>query len=326
MAVLDNILSKRFTSDGTALEIIVPCDFDYINVVNITKMNADATNSPKYEFYVGMTNASQIRWDKSVTTGIMVPTRVATGGFTVVDTTQDSPGAPVTITDISNASPPVVSTATTTGLANGDIVRIINAVNSSSFDAYNGIDYTIGALSAGVSFTLAYMVAAGNSDTAQYRRIPYDPMYYPRRRIISKITTGTTTEIFMTVTHGFTVGQRVTFNVTSANGMTQLNGLRAQIIAINTTTNSITVNIDSSGFTAYSWPSPATIMKFTPGQVVPFGDAPATLSNVGGNQSVLDGATRNTGRFAVTLAAGATSPGGEASDDVRVQIYKGLPI
>jgi len=322
MAVQDNVIRADFVSDGADREIIIPCDFDYVNVVNLSTVATSGGDASRYEFFKGMANASMIRWNKTAL--VWAPTYVASAGFVAVDTTQSAPGAAIAVTDISNATPPVVSTATTTGLANGDVVRIVNAVNGGNYYAYNGIDYTIAALSAGVSFTLAYMVAAGNADTAQYMRIPYDPIYYPRRRTISTVTTGVTTEIFMTVTHGYTVGQRVTFSVTSDNGMTQLDGLRAQILAINTTTNSITVNVDSSSFTAFSWPSASASLAFTPAQVIPFGDAPATLANVGGNQSVLDGATRNTGRFAITLTGGAASPGGAAGNNMRVNIYKGM--
>ncbi len=322
MAVLDNIESGYFTSTGTRRILDIRCDLDQIVVINQTEMAATNDLGVRFEWYRGMPSASQMRYFKSGGGNALNVLYETTGGFSLIDTSQDAPGAAVAVTDISNATPPVVSTASTAGLANGDVVRIVNAVNGGNYYAYNGIDYTIASLVANTSFTLAYMAAAGNADTAQYRRIPYNPIYYPRRRVISRVTTGVTTEIFMTVTHEFTVGQRVTFSVSSSNGMIQLNGLRAQILAINTTTNSITVNIDSTGFTAYSWPSPAATLTFTPGQVIPFGDAPLTLANPGGDQSVLDGATDNRAQIGILLDAGNDLPAGNEGDVIRWIAYK----
>src|SRR5690606_30964450 len=105
----------------------------------------------------------------------------------------------------------------------------------------------IGNLVANTSVELSYMVAPGSAATsATIRKVNYQPIYYPRRRFITAITKASSAVVTLSVTHGLTVGQRVVFNVPAAFGMTEINSLRGQITAINTTTNTVTVNIDST--------------------------------------------------------------------------------
>ena len=120
----------------------------------------------------------------------------------------------------------------------------------------------------------------------------------------------------MSVTHGYKVGQEVKFVVPSAFGMTEMDGLRGTITAIDTTVttgNTITVNIDSSGFTTFAWPLTASV-PFAAAMVVPVGmDTPQALSSA---VDILSDATLNTGYIGMSLAAGADSPAGQTSDVV----------
>lgn len=141
-------------------------------------------------------------------------------------------------------------------------------------------------------------------------------MYYPRRLFITAITQATSAVVTFSVTHNLTVGQRIVFGVVpSMYGMTQISGLRGLITAIDTTNNTVTVDIDSSAFTAFAFP--LTAVAATPHTLpsaVPFGDGPNPASNPLGNQDVLDGATRNTAVRGMYLAAGANSPAGINGD------------
>lgn len=320
MAVLSNVISGSFTSDGTTKVLDIRCDLDYIFTENLTQLaTQQATGrAVKCEYHRGMAADSQIRTVKTNSTDAVNMVVDSSGGFSLINSANQTLGASVAITGVSNATPPVVSTATTTGLSNGDMVRLTNVLGAASIrPAWSGIDFTIGSVVASTSFTLAYMVANGTFTSANYRKVYYNPIYYPRSRIITKVTVGTSTEVFMNVTHGYTIGQRVTFVVPSNYGMTQLNGLRGQITAINTTTNSITVNIDSSAFTAFAWPTATSTLTVSLPQVIPFGDAPYTVANVDGNQSVLDGATDNQAVLGVSLAAGVQGPAGSNGDVIR---------
>lgn len=153
-------------------------------------------------------------------------------------------------------------------------------------------------------------------------------MYYPRRLQIASISQATSAVVTFTVTHNLTVGQYVVFGqIPSMYGMTQISGLRGLITAINTSTNSITVNINTSAFTAFAFPLTATAASpHNIPTVVPFGDGPSPASNPLGNQDVLDGATRNTAIRGMYLGAGANGPAGQSSDVIYWRAWKAEQI
>jgi hypothetical protein len=126
--------------------------------------------------------------------------------------------------------------------------------------------------------------------------------------------------VTLSVTHGYTVGQQISFVIPTvtalAFGMTELDGTEATIVAIgqadvNGFTNTITVDVDTTGFTAFAFPL-TTDPGFTPAQVIPVGENTATALNYG--QNILADATVNTGNIGIQLMAGAASPAGSQGD------------
>ena len=294
----------RFTSTGVAKTLAIRSDVDWIEVWNYTTMlAAGAGTGVKFFWQRGMANGTAVEYVKTAVTNAIAPTVVATGGFTLLDTTVMATLAPVVITAISGAAPGVVATGSTLGLNNGDVIRLFNVTGAKQLE---GIDFQIGALIANTSFTLANMpaivAAAAPGATAVYKKISYDSYYYPRSRFISGITAAASAVVTTTVDHGYTVGQVVRMNVPSAYGMLEMNGLKGTITAV--TASTFTLNIDSSAFTAFAFPLTA-IAPFNFATVVPFGDAAVTPY-----ESVLDGATLNAGLIGVTLAAGTNAPAG----------------
>jgi hypothetical protein len=330
MATLDNIITGSFTSDGTAKTLTLPCDVDYMEVTNYTKVNTNnATGAVRSEWYRGLAANEALIQYKSGSNAVL--SRTASGlsvnGFTLVNTSTSTPGAPLTITGVSQANPGVVSLASTSGLSSGDTVRIYG---TTAMLQIAGMDFTIASLVANTSFTLAYLNSSGFAAAATagtVRRIPYDPIYYPRRRFITNITAATSAVITLSVTHGFTVGQLVRIIVPSGWGMTEINNTLARVTAINTTTNTITVNVDSSAYTAFAFPTSAVAAAgITFPQVVPVGDAPDTIANTNAEQSVLDGATVNQGLIGMILGGGASAPGGEANDVIYWKALKSSQV
>ena len=104
-----------------------------------------------------------------------------------------------------------------------------------------------------------------------------------------------------------------------------MDGLRGQIVDFSTANNTVTVNIDSSAFTAFAFPTSASV-PFTFAQLIPFGDAPYYESNPEGDQSVLDGATKNIGFRGMQLAAGINSPAGSNNDVIYWQATKSSQV
>lgn len=288
------IVSGTFTSDGAIRNISIPSGYDDFRLVNITDIGSAAAATPVMRAEGTSSMAAGSAYYNLKTNGaatVQIETTTLTGGFTFVnDSGLQTPSNATVITAITNAAPPVVSAATT-GLNNFDIVRVYGTTGQLNIA---GLDFTINNIVAGVSFELIYMVAPGAAATAGFwRRIPFDARYYPRRRYIASISLATSAVIVMTVTHGFTVGQQVRMIVPAVFGMTQMDGLLGTVTAINTTTNSITVNIDSSAFTAFAFPTSAiAALGVNFAQVVPVGEAAVnTLALPVANS--LDDATRN---------------------------------
>lgn len=311
----------RFTSAGAAVTLSIRSDLDWMRVRNITKSYAaGAGEGAEYYWQRGMTQGRGTIYTKTaVTNALTVGQIAANSGFYLIDTSVNLPGPSLALTGITAGNPPVVNTANTASLNNGDVVRIFNTVGARQLA---GLDFTIGALNAGVSFTLAYMsqIAGANPGAGTFRRIPYSPLYYPANRYITKITQAAQAVVTLSVNHGFTIGQIVRFVVptvtAAAYGMTELNGLTATIVEVGQpdndgVTNTITIDIDTTGFTAFSFPLNAA-PGFTPAQIVPVGEN--TAFAIAAEFNILDDATVNLGQIGVQLQAGANSPAGEEDD------------
>ena len=319
---MDNtiILQGSFTQGATAVPqtIQLRSDVDWMKVYNYTQFaNAvGAGQGIEYYWQRGMAQGTGLAWNKEATIEASVGTVLAAPtGFTLVDSSVQTPAAlnngSTGITAISNATPPVVTVGSTAGMSAGTIVRLYNVTNAQQV---GGIDFTVGINTlTGTTFDLSYAPTLGATIGAagSFRVIPFNPIFYPRNRVITKVTTGTTTTITFSVTHGYTVGQQLRFNVPSGWGMVELNELDGTVLSINTTTNSITVDIDSSSFTAFTFLT-NLLYPITPAQAVPFGeDTPYALSQ---GVDILGGATINTAYIGMYLPAGANSPGGAAND------------
>jgi hypothetical protein len=322
MAVLDHILHGSFTADGNAHIINIPCDVDSFEVRNLTKIITPVGGTGVMFYWQrGMAQDSAIQ-----ETSLGVMSQITTNGISLINTSDPQvPGPQLSGTAISNATPPVVSSANTGTLQNGDLVEIYNAAGALQFSGYQ---FTVDQVVVNTSFRLPFAPTIVAGTTVNYRVIKFQPMFYPRRLFIASVSQATQAVVVLTVTHNLTVGQRIVFGVIpSMYGMTQLSGLRATIVAINTTTNSITIDIDTTAFTAFAFPLTAVAATaHTEPFLVPFGDGLSPLSNPLGNQSVLDGATRNLAVRGIYLGAGANGPAGIASDVIYWRAFKGEQV
>jgi hypothetical protein len=306
----------RFTSTGAAKIIQLRSDVDWMWVKNETvSYAAGAGTGAEFYWQRGMTNGRGTIYTKTAATNALAVAQIAANsGFYLVDSSVNLPGPSIALTGITNGATPVVNTGNTASLNNGDIVRIFSTVGALQL---GGLDFTIDTIVANTSFELAYMaqIANANPGAGTYRRIPYNPLYYPRNRYITNVTQAAQAVVTLSVTHGYTVGQVVRFivpTVTAARyGMNELDGLSATIVAINTTTNTITIDLDTTGFTAFSFPLTAD-PGFTPAQVVPVGAN--TAEGISAGVDYLQDATVNTGFIGIQLQAGTGSPAGATSD------------
>lgn len=311
------IQQGRFTSAGEDVTIALRAGVDWMEVYNYTVADDDTQTTAvgvKYYWQRGMADGYGWETKKSnAANAAQLETIITSGGFTYVDSSLSPLGAQnATITAVSNAAIPVVSNSGTNGLVAGDIVRLTNVSGAQQLGGY---DFTVGnnTLTSG-TFSLDYMAQIVAGTTGSWRKVKFDPMYYPRHRYITDISQAANAVVTLSVTHGYEVGQKVRLVVPSDFGMVEMDGLQATITAIDTTVttgNTITLDVDSSAFTAFSFPLTAGV-PFSPALVVPIGmnSAEAILQSV----DLLSDATVNTGYIGMTLSAGADSPAGSNND------------
>jgi hypothetical protein len=308
-----------FVSDGNAINLSIRSDVDWMWVYNYTQMATQQTTGRVVQSYWqrGMASGTGVKYTKTNSTDALNGNVYSANGFTLFNSTINLPGASHALTSISNATPPRVLVGSTAGLSSGQVVRIFNTAGAQQL---GGFDFTITVVD-GTHFDLAYMrsiVAAAGPGS--YRVIPYNPYFYPPVRVISKISQATQAIVTLTVDHNFTVGQVIRFvlpTVTSvAFGMTELNQVQATIVAVGEAdvdgvTNTITVDIDTSGFTAFAWPLTAN-PAFTAPQVVPVGMNSAAAIEFGSD--FIGDSEVNIGAIGMTLGAGAQAPAGSDGD------------
>lgn len=316
MSTNTTILQGRFTSTGSNILIPLRSGVDWFETYNVTAMVAqsDASVVKGYWQYGMPANSGILTAFYTGTPDSNVDLYSTVGGFTYIDTSAAVAGTiNATVTAVSTASIPVVTNTGTNGLVAGDVVRMINVTGAQQL---GGVDFTVGynTLSS-TTFSLDYMSQlAGAGTTGSWMKISYDPIFYPRRRTITKITKATQAVVTLSVTHGYKVGQLVRMVVPSEYGMTQMDGLQATIVAVNTTTtsgNTITLNVDSSSFTTFAFPATA-VFPFSPAEVVPMGEDTAFALSQG--VDILSDATLNESEIGMLIKGGATYPGGASSD------------
>lgn len=317
---MDNTIIQQgsFTSNGQNVAINLRSDVDWMIVYNLTQAAASQTTALGVKYYWQRGMPATYAWTtfKSNAANAANLEAYASGnGFTLLDTSLQAPGAlQATITAISTASIPVVTNSGTNGLLPGSVVRLINVTNGVQF---GGLDFTVGLNTlTTTTFSLDYapqISVAGT--TGSFRQINFDPIFYPRRRYITNITQATQAVVTLSVTHGYAIGQEVRMVVPALNAMVEMNGLQGSIVAINTTNNTITLDINSSAFTAFVFPTSANVgAGYTPAQVVPIGENTATaLSN---GVDILTDATLNESFIGILLTGGASCAGGASNDQM----------
>lgn len=316
----------KFTSDGTAKDLNIRSDVDWMTVYNYTQAATQATPGVGVQYYWqrGMATDTGIEYVKADGADTLTMVTLSSGGFSLLDTTSQTPGAEVTGTTITKAAPPVC-TATSHGYITGDIVRIYS---SDEMDQMNGLEFSVTRTGAN-TFTLTNMDTNTSNFTQsaafKARRITNNPIFYPRNRVITDISVASSAIVTMAVTHGLTAGQKVRLAVPSAFGMVEMDGLQATVTAIgaadaNGYTNTITLDIDSAAFTAFAWPA-ASAAPLSFAQVIPIGEA-AT----GTYANNLDDATDNQAIIGMRLEAGTNSPAGATSDVIYWVAGKSLVV
>ncbi len=308
------IQQGSFISDGTNKTIQLRSGVDWMRVINYSNAGA-AVQFAGTEFFWQrgfVANDGLVQFHAAATQVLSQSTALvgvgagAIGGFTLVDSSVQTPGAAVAFTAISVANPPRVTVASTALLRDGDVVRLSNIAGAPQLA---GIDFVIDVFDATQFDLVDAPTLAVAGTTGFYRKINFDPIFYPRRRFIMDITAANPAVVTTSVFHGYTVGQEVRMHVPAAFGMVEMDGLSGTILSV--TDNTFSININSSAFTAFAFPLAAAV-PFTPAEVVPFGeDTGFALIN---GEDILADSTIDESFIGIILASGNASPGGANGD------------
>jgi hypothetical protein len=201
---------------------------------------------------------------------------ISSNGITTYDTANPPSFAALASSDIDKTTF-VVTMASTGSIAVGDLVRVTVPVNMYQVSSYV---FAVTAVTANVSITLGYMASAvsaglaafaANADTANITKFIQNRMY-PRYNYIALITQASQAVVYFTAPNDFTPGEIVSFRVSSDYGMDEINNKPARVLSVtnSATVSSITIDLDTSGFTAFSFPTSAVALAgVSPAVVVP---------------------------------------------------------
>ncbi len=311
------IQQGRFTSDGTATDIAIRSDVDWMEVLNETQWAATPTpgRGVKFEWQRGLSSGHAFEYTKADGTNVLQAEKVTSGGFILIDPNA-AIGAAVTGTTITKANP-AVCTANGHGYSNGDNVLLSSLTNMPQI---GGFLFQIGSVATN-TFELTYIDTNTGNFTQEaafeVRRLP--AFSWNNSWIgITAITGGSTTLITTgsaeaEVVYG--VGDVLRFKIPAAFGMVELDGLTGEITAYNSSTNVYTIDIDSSAFTAFAWPAPSAVPMTFP-QVSLVGNVSTTLVN----------STENTSDLIIRLGAGIDGPAGSSSDVIYWKAGKSFAV
>lgn len=332
------IAGDTFTSTGAGVKIKLPCSADYFTTTNVTQMPlAPATGvvirSEWYgaKFGLGQTAANDgIRWKKTNSTNALLidtfATSTASNGFTYVTSAPVvEPQAANAITGITAASPAVVTQTNT--YSDDDIIQFYGTTGMLQI---SGMNFQISSTS-GSGYTLIGLRAAGFAAAATAgftRRISKYAAVDPQYLYVTEITQATQAVVRTSVdpTNYYVVGMKVHFSVPASFGMTQINQMTGTITAMSAANYTMTVDIDSTAFTAFAFPTSAsspTSQLFA--TIAPAGAATKKdyITNVETGYN-FNYQAFHTGEFTpyMFISGGAQSPGGAANDQINWLAYK----
>lgn len=332
------LVQGSFVSAGVPVNIPVPAASDYFVTFNETQ--AATTQTPgrgvKFEWYSNpsMTSNSAYETLKSDGTNVLNMTKVSSGGFNYL-TSYPQPEAPFVGTAITNASPAVASGFTGLPYNNGDRVVLYN---TTGMEIIGGMSFTVSSTSS-TGFTLLGLPAAGFSAAATAvtaRRIYLYNQVLPEFMYVTAISQAAQAVVTVSVdpTNLVYVGQKLVFQIPKSFGMVELNtnnqpgtqDLPAVVTAVNAGAYQFTINVNTTGFTAFAFPA-STLSPTAPAfaTVAPAGSStqydPILQTYTGYNFNLQP--FRSSQQFPLmNLQAGAQSPAGSTGDVIVWQSWK----
>ena len=291
--------TATYTNAASALPTTVPLSAkpDFFRVRDITNWGAASTAVAAMEswIYLPTMAAGSYRGlgliSAAAQSNYIYGTTGTTNGFTFIDQSNPPTFAALSITSTIDKTTWVVGMTNTGSIQVGDTVRIINPT---AMLQAGGITAQVTAVSVNTSITLGYIATAVTnganftSNATGGSILKYYPNgFYPKELQVMHITQATQAKVYFARPNTFTVGEIVDFNIPSTYGMTQLTFLTKQVggaprvlaVTNSTTESSIILDIDSTGFTAFAYPTSAgSVGKASPPMCFPAGSGVVPIS------------------------------------------------
>lgn len=278
------IASGTFTSNGSALSIQITPEFDKFELINITDIGSTAMATPvmKATYTSAMTAGSA--YVSSKTSGaatVALETTITANGFTPFNGSIQTPGPAIGPGTAITAANPAVVTINGHGLSVGNRIRLYNCVGMQQI---SGMTFTVtdvvDANDFEISLNAGGFAAAATAVTA---RLLTNPIYQPRDLFITNITQAVSAVVTVSeVTTSYEVGDYITFNIPASWGMTQLNGITAEITAIGVDGTSgattYTINVNTTAFSAFVFPVSGAV-PFSFAQLSPTAEIATKITN-----------------------------------------------
>lgn len=277
-----SIVRGRFTSNGSSQFITLPWLPHKIELLNISQFGSSAATTPVItaEWRQGMSDASVITGTKTNGAAtIAIPAMNTTNGITLVDLSDQTPGAPITGTAVTRGATTTI-TAASHGLSVNDNIIVYNTTGMLQIAGYHFTVISVGGVN---DFDIGLDSSGFAADgTAVTIRKINPPLFYPESFFVGSITQASqavvtiTQRIVSPTVDIFTEGQIVKLVVPAAYGMTEMDGMQAQVVSVSGP--AATLDVDSSAFTAFSFPTSATAAAgVTPAQLIPVGKVGAPV-------------------------------------------------
>jgi hypothetical protein len=321
MAEYSKIARGSYVSNGEPQDIYLPFLPEKVTLRNFTAEAGQRSGA-----------VSQAYWDTSLGSGaalangistissdpVYFPTSTLTAGiFVFADALSGSFGAQQQVVSVTKANP-VVFTVNNHGYNVGDVVLFegLYQTLSTGMPQICGMPFLITSVPNGNTFTVNW-----NTNQSNYTALSSSPygafvkqvyssyLYQPGIYNISNITQAVQAVVSTTSKHNLSLGSRISFRVSSKWGMSNLNGLYATVIQINTS-QSFTIDLDTTNFMPFTTNVP---VLYVPGltfpQIVTVGD----INTGGGIQEVnsipipngpaIDGAFINNTSYGFTVGS-----------------------
>ena len=333
MAEYSRIASGQVISTGGATNVIIPFVPNFIEIWNPTRATAvSGVTRAWWSTDMGQGSAMVVTTSAGPADGTSFIAAATGGGFNTVQAGLSLQYGPIynhAVGDfaITKASPAQITCTVAHGLVSGNVVIFQNLYQTATtgMPQFCGIPFVVTVTSptvftipwdsSGSNYTV-FNSATSSGNIGSWKQVLYPSLYAPGESVIGSITLGATTTVVTTSPHNFVVGQEVALRIPSVWGPTQLNSLPDVVIpgspiygfvTIVNSSTSVTININSTGFTAFNVNQPvASVKGLTFPQIVAVGD-----NNSGSNQFGFNSPTvfNGTGTAAVNTINGPAIAG-----------------